>query len=147
MVLAGSTEDKPFVAERAEWAGVGISLRTGEPSSEQIKHAIDQILSQQKYRQRIDEIKKEIVDYNCHDILEDTIKEMVYSSYVNAARAEQGGEGGFETFMPLTERTLGELGKILTHYKCQICSAEVQLEEEEHKCHSMLQEYIGDTTT
>ena len=50
LVIAGSSEDKPEVAARAVWSQTGISLHTGRPSSQQIAVAVDQAVSDPRYR-------------------------------------------------------------------------------------------------
>ncbi|KAK3386059.1 glycosyltransferase family 1 protein [Podospora didyma] len=61
MVAAGLTEDKCEVAARAEWAGVGINLRTGRPSAFAIAAAVDTILaSPDTYRARAKELALQV---------------------------------------------------------------------------------------
>jgi len=50
LVVAGDTEDKPEIAARAAWAGVGINLRTGSPSSEAVGKAVGRILAEPGFR-------------------------------------------------------------------------------------------------
>jgi MGT family glycosyltransferase len=45
LVVAGSTEDKPEVAARVSWAGVGVDLRTGTPAPEAVRRAVRAVLS------------------------------------------------------------------------------------------------------
>ncbi len=52
LVVAGTTEDKPEVAARIAWAGVGINLRTAKPTVEKLREAILTVLSDASYRQR-----------------------------------------------------------------------------------------------
>lgn len=52
IVSAGTTEDKPQVGARVSWSGVGIDLKTGSPTEEQIRHAVAQILLDPSYRKR-----------------------------------------------------------------------------------------------
>ncbi|EGX87935.1 putative glycosyltransferase [Cordyceps militaris CM01] len=73
MVLAGGTEDKPEVANRGEFAGVGINLRTGTPSQTQIREAVDEILSNSKYRNRVKEIQLENENMSAMDAVEEEI--------------------------------------------------------------------------
>ncbi|CAN5744050.1 glycosyltransferase [soil metagenome] len=49
LVVAGDTEDKPEVAARVEWSGAGINLRTGAPSASQIRRAVRDILTHDRY--------------------------------------------------------------------------------------------------
>jgi len=50
LVVAGDTEDKPEIAARVAWAGVGINLRTGSPSSDAIGDAVSRILAEPGFR-------------------------------------------------------------------------------------------------
>jgi UDP:flavonoid glycosyltransferase YjiC (YdhE family) len=40
LVVAGDTEDKPEVAARVTWSGVGITLRTGRPRPDRLRAAV-----------------------------------------------------------------------------------------------------------
>ncbi|MET0700577.1 MAG: nucleotide disphospho-sugar-binding domain-containing protein, partial [Mycobacterium sp.] len=57
LVVAGNTEDKPEVAARVAWSGVGINLRTGTPSAAQVRRAVRDILSEERYRRRARELE------------------------------------------------------------------------------------------
>lgn len=50
MVVAGHTEDKPEVAARVEYFGVGINLRTGTPTAAQVRRAVLDALGNTAYR-------------------------------------------------------------------------------------------------
>ena len=52
IVIAGDTEDKPEVAARVEWSGVGINLRTGTPASGDVAAAVRAVLGDDGYRAR-----------------------------------------------------------------------------------------------
>ena len=45
IVAAGDTEDKPEVSMRAEWAGVGVNLRTGTPTPDAIRAGVERVLA------------------------------------------------------------------------------------------------------
>lgn len=49
LVVAGSTEDKPEVAARVEWAGCGNNLRTGTPTPQALLAAVRTILCDDAY--------------------------------------------------------------------------------------------------
>lgn len=51
LVVAGASEDKPEVANRVAWSGVGINLKTGRPTPEQISAAVRRILNDPTYRE------------------------------------------------------------------------------------------------
>lgn len=57
-VLGGVTEDKPEIGVRAEFAGVGVNLRTGRPTPEQIVKGVGEVLADPKYKARCVELSK-----------------------------------------------------------------------------------------
>ncbi|KAA0083356.1 glycosyltransferase [Mycolicibacterium sp. P9-64] len=57
LVVAGSTDDKPEVAARVAWAGVGINLKTGTPSPSMIRGAVREILDDGPYLRRAREFE------------------------------------------------------------------------------------------
>ncbi|KAK1751936.1 hypothetical protein QBC47DRAFT_389318 [Echria macrotheca] len=63
-VMAGSSEDKPEVALRAERAGLAINLRTGTPTPEAVAAAVDKILASSKYKLRAEELKREAAEFD-----------------------------------------------------------------------------------
>lgn len=75
MVMGGVTEDKPETSSRAEFAGIAINLKTGEPSIEQVRDAVSKILADAKYKEKIMEIKKENEEMKAMDTIEKTILE------------------------------------------------------------------------
>ncbi|BEU94498.1 glycosyltransferase [Acidovorax sp. DW039] len=52
LVVAGATEEKPEIAARVAWAGAGINLRTGRPSTRAIADAVHLLLADTSYRER-----------------------------------------------------------------------------------------------
>jgi UDP:flavonoid glycosyltransferase YjiC (YdhE family) len=52
LVAAGDTEDKPEVAARVAWAGVGLNLKTGRPTPQKIRAAVEEVLANPSYRQQ-----------------------------------------------------------------------------------------------
>jgi UDP:flavonoid glycosyltransferase YjiC (YdhE family) len=52
LVVAGATEDKPEVAARVAWAGVGANLATNTPTSTQIRDAVRLVLRDRAYAER-----------------------------------------------------------------------------------------------
>ncbi|MFT3927876.1 MAG: hypothetical protein QM778_35440 [Myxococcales bacterium] len=50
LVVAGASEDKPEVAARVAWSGVGINLKTGKPTPEAVRKAVMQVLDDPRYR-------------------------------------------------------------------------------------------------
>jgi MGT family glycosyltransferase len=52
LVVAGASEDKPEVAARVVWSGVGVSLGTGEPRALAVRKAVRTVLDDPRYRDR-----------------------------------------------------------------------------------------------
>lgn len=73
-VLAGESEDKPEIAARATWAGVGISLGTGHPNPEQVAQGVDEVLKDARYKTRCEELSKAMA---AHDTLGRIEKELL----------------------------------------------------------------------
>lgn len=51
LVVAGGGEDKPEVAARVAWSGVGLNLHTGRPKPEAIRRAVRRVLDEPRYGQ------------------------------------------------------------------------------------------------
>ncbi|KAK8035552.1 UDP-glucosyltransferase B1 [Apiospora rasikravindrae] len=77
MVLAGETEDKPEMCAIAAWAGVAINLKTGKPSKEALRTAIDEVISDSKYKQACQRIQEEIASFDPLKLITDAIDEVV----------------------------------------------------------------------
>jgi len=50
LVVAGGGEDKPEVAARVAWSGVGVNLHTGRPKPKAIRRAVREVLDNPRYR-------------------------------------------------------------------------------------------------
>lgn len=50
LVVGGSTQDKPEVASRVQFAGAGINLRAGRPTEADIRQAVDRVLTDPRFR-------------------------------------------------------------------------------------------------
>ena len=59
LVVAGSSEEKPEVAAHVAWAGVGLDLKTGQPSEARIREAVRTVLDEPRYRQRARQLQQE----------------------------------------------------------------------------------------
>lgn len=67
LIAAGGTEDKPEIATRIGWSGVGINLKTGTPSAKQLKAAVRAALAEPSYRERARQLRDEIAGYDAPD--------------------------------------------------------------------------------
>ena len=74
VIAAGLTEDKCEVSARVEWTGVGINLRTGRPSAEAVASAVDEILTNPKYRARARELAAEVSKENALEVVEKEVR-------------------------------------------------------------------------
>ncbi|KAL2061940.1 hypothetical protein VTL71DRAFT_7318 [Oculimacula yallundae] len=77
VITAGEGEDKPEVAARVEWSGIGVNLRTAKPTQDAILNAVNEITSNPKYGKRAKEMEAEFATYDPIDIIEKTIEELV----------------------------------------------------------------------
>jgi UDP:flavonoid glycosyltransferase YjiC (YdhE family) len=64
LVAAGQSEDKPEVCARIEWTGVGINLKTGKPTQQQIRSAVRELLANNRYKTRAKELQLAIRQYD-----------------------------------------------------------------------------------
>ena len=64
LVVAGGTEDKPEVAARVAWSGVGIDLRTGTPTPAAVRTAVERVLGDVSFTARARAMAAEIAEHN-----------------------------------------------------------------------------------
>jgi MGT family glycosyltransferase len=60
VVAIGKSEEKPEIANRVEWSGVGVGLKVLVPTEEQIRNAVARVLSDVTYRARANAIRYEM---------------------------------------------------------------------------------------
>jgi UDP:flavonoid glycosyltransferase YjiC (YdhE family) len=76
VVFAGS-EEKPEIACRVGWSGVGLGYRTKRPSPEQIRSAVRKALDTPAYRTRSQEFAAEIRQYDTPKVAADMLESLV----------------------------------------------------------------------
>ncbi|TVY75687.1 UDP-glucosyltransferase A1 [Lachnellula suecica] len=76
MVVAGSGEDKPEICARAEFAGVALNLRTGTPTSEALRAAVDAVASDPKYREAAQKLEAEMATFDPIGVVAANIEEL-----------------------------------------------------------------------
>lgn len=64
LVVAGTTEDKPEVAARVAWSGVGINLKTDAPTPVQVRDAVRVLIHDRRYRERAAALQAEYARYD-----------------------------------------------------------------------------------
>lgn len=81
LVCAGVTEDKVETSARAEMTGAAINLRTGVPSVEQVREALEKILKDPVYKQKAIELKEDYAKYNAFESVLEAVEEMADKFY------------------------------------------------------------------
>ncbi|RFU35078.1 hypothetical protein B7463_g1181, partial [Scytalidium lignicola] len=79
VVVGGATEDKTEIAARAEWAGVGFNLKTSEPTPDAVSAAVEEVISNPKYKERSIELKAEMATFDPMNIMVQVIEELTTS--------------------------------------------------------------------
>jgi UDP:flavonoid glycosyltransferase YjiC (YdhE family) len=64
VIGAGNSEDKPEICARIDWLGVGIDLKTDQPTPEQIRSAVGKILNNRSYKNRAQDLQRTISEYD-----------------------------------------------------------------------------------
>lgn len=77
IVVAGETEEKDFVAARIGWSGAGINLKARYATPEQIRTAVDAILTDGQYRDQAERLRKSFARYNAFDQLAQAVDELL----------------------------------------------------------------------
>jgi UDP:flavonoid glycosyltransferase YjiC (YdhE family) len=80
LVVAGDSEDKPEVAARVRYAGVGVNLRTGRPSPTKVARAVARVLGRPSYRQRAQAMAAEIAPLHPIDTIVEGLLELCRST-------------------------------------------------------------------
>jgi MGT family glycosyltransferase len=77
VISAGLTEDKEEVSAHVQWSGVGIDLRSNHATPEAIRHAVDEIFTQPRYRERAQQLSLEFASHDVEGELLSLIEECV----------------------------------------------------------------------
>jgi UDP:flavonoid glycosyltransferase YjiC (YdhE family) len=86
LVAAGGTEDKPEVAARIAWAGVGVNLKTSTPSDAHIRQAVRQVLTDRRFRQRAREFSADIRRHDSANEAADLLERLIETGQPVLAR-------------------------------------------------------------
>jgi UDP:flavonoid glycosyltransferase YjiC (YdhE family) len=76
MVLAGQTEDKTEVTARAAWTGAAINLATQRPKAEDVRAAVETVLSEPTYRECAAELAAEYARHDALTAIHETVVEL-----------------------------------------------------------------------
>ena len=77
IVAAGQTEDKADVSARIAWFGVGIDLKTDEPTPPALRQAIRAVLGQPSYRARATSMAREYASIDTRSRILQVIDQVV----------------------------------------------------------------------
>lgn len=77
MVVAGLGEDKPEVGARVAWTECGLYLREDKVSVEDLRDAVSQVLSNEKYRARAKQLSTEFAVHDASRELPEAIEALV----------------------------------------------------------------------
>lgn len=67
VVVAGATEDKPEVAARVAWSGVGVRIRNARPTANVVRAAVREVLAESRCRQAAQRIAREMTAHHPAD--------------------------------------------------------------------------------
>lgn len=76
LVVAGEGEDKPDIAARVAWSGVGVNLRAGRPSAARIRNAVGRLLSEPAFRRQARRLQAEIAACDAPRAVADSLEEL-----------------------------------------------------------------------
>lgn len=76
LVVAGDTEDKPEVAARVAHSGAGLDLRTGTPTPEQVASAVRQVLGDDAFRARAQQLQKAAATIDALGVIESELRRL-----------------------------------------------------------------------
>jgi len=80
MVVAGVHEGKGEINARVGYFNIGINLHTETPSPEQLKTAVEKVMSEKTYQRNIESLSEELENYNSIELC---------ASYINDVLSKQ----------------------------------------------------------
>jgi UDP:flavonoid glycosyltransferase YjiC (YdhE family) len=86
IVIGGVDGDKPLTSARLAWAGVGFDLKTAKPTPEQVRHAVDIVQSDSKYRKRALEMQEEAKNYDPLSTIVEEINAMAEGKHADGTK-------------------------------------------------------------
>ncbi|RKU48537.1 hypothetical protein DL546_007124 [Coniochaeta pulveracea] len=76
MVIAGEGQDKTENGKRLAYSGAGVDLKTGSPTAEQLGTAIETVLDDPRYQERVEVLRKQSQELNCFKAVEQVVAEL-----------------------------------------------------------------------
>lgn len=85
VVAAGATEDKPEIANRVQWAGVGVGMKVKRPSEKRIRAVVRRVLHDLSYARRARAIREKLAQLDAPRRSADLIERLVREASSRAA--------------------------------------------------------------
>jgi MGT family glycosyltransferase len=76
VVAIGKTEEKPEIANRVQWSGVGLGLKVRIPSESQIRNAVSHVLNTPTYAARAEALAYELSGLDAASVGADLLEEL-----------------------------------------------------------------------
>ncbi|MEM6254290.1 MAG: nucleotide disphospho-sugar-binding domain-containing protein [Cyanobacteria bacterium P01_D01_bin.156] len=76
LIVAGQSEDKPEICARVDWSGVGLNLNTKRPKPQQVRNAVEEILSNDSYAVKAQQLRTEIRQYKPSELAAEYLESM-----------------------------------------------------------------------
>jgi MGT family glycosyltransferase len=86
VVVAGETEDKPLVAARVEWSGTGVNLGTSRPTANQVRNAVQTVLSSRAIDENVRRVQEGFARHDTLCEIDGLLNSLVHDH--NEARLE-----------------------------------------------------------
>jgi MGT family glycosyltransferase len=80
ILSAGATEDKPELAARVSWSGVGIGMRAQRARPDKVRAAVRRLLGEPGFRARAGELAAELASHGGPGRSADLLEGMVYEA-------------------------------------------------------------------
>jgi len=77
VVAIGKTEEKPEIANRVQWSGVGVGLKERIPSQKRIRETVSHVLQTPTYAARAEALRYELAGLEAHRVGADLLEELV----------------------------------------------------------------------
>lgn len=88
VVAAPLFADKTDIADRVEWSGTGINVKTGTPTPEMVQKAVNGVLCDGKYKKRALEVQAEISCYDPMAIITKALDEVALSRFSTESKIQ-----------------------------------------------------------
>lgn len=78
IVAIGKTEEKPEIANRVEWSGVGVGLKVRIPTETQIRDAVTRVMTSPTYAARAEALRYEMAGLDPARCAADLLEELIH---------------------------------------------------------------------